>query len=157
MDERMRLVMAVEQAEECFAALCRRFNVSRKTGYKWLARYQTLGIEGLADLSRAPREHPQAVPDAVAEDCLAVRRQHPTWGPAKVRAYLERLVPSTSWPAASTIGTLFDREGLTVKRKFRRRSPPASRPFVRCGAANDVWCIDFKGWFLTGDGAAAGR
>jgi hypothetical protein len=47
---------------------------------------------------------------------------------------------------------LFDREGLTVKRKPRRRSPPSSAPFSHCEAANDVWCIDFKGWFLTGDG-----
>jgi putative transposase len=54
---------------------------------------------------------------------------------------------------ASTIGSLFDREGLTVKRRLRRRGPPSSQPFAQCGAANDVWCIDFKGWFLTGDGA----
>jgi transposase InsO family protein len=70
----------------------------------------------------------------------------------KVRAYLARRDPQTAWPAASTIGELFDREGLTVKRKLRRRSPPSSAPFAHCGAANDVWCIDFKGWFLTGDG-----
>jgi transposase InsO family protein len=70
----------------------------------------------------------------------------------KVRAYLERGAPKTDWPVASTIGELFDREGLTVKRRLRRRSPPSSAPFAHCGAANDVWCIDFKGWFLTGDG-----
>ncbi len=52
----------------------------------------------------------------------------------------------------STTGALFDREGLTVKRRLRRRSPPSSAPFAQCGAANDVWCIDFKGWFVTGDG-----
>ena len=71
----------------------------------------------------------------------------------KVRAWLERRVPQTEWPAASTIGSLFDREGLTIKRCRRRRGPPSSAPFAHCGAANDVWCIDFKGWFLTGDGA----
>ena len=71
----------------------------------------------------------------------------------KVRAFLERQAPALDWPAASTIGLLFDREGLTVKRKLRRRSPPSSAPFAHCGAANDVWCIDFKGWFMTGDGA----
>jgi transposase InsO family protein len=70
----------------------------------------------------------------------------------KVRAWLERKAPATEWPAASTIGGLFDREGLTVKRKLRRRSPPSSAPFAECTAANDVWCIDFKGWFMTGDG-----
>ena len=82
-----------------------------------------------------------------------MRRAHPTWGPLKARAFLERRGPGIAWPAASTIGLLFDREGLTVKRKLRRRSPPSSAPFAHCGAANDVWCIDFKGWFLTGEGA----
>jgi len=68
-------------------------------------------------------------------------------------AFPKRLAAGIDWPVASTIGELFDREGLTVKRKLRRRSPPSSAPFAHCGAANDVWCIDFKGWFLTGDGA----
>ena len=151
-DERMRFVLAVEAGEESMAALCRRFGVSRRIGYKWLGRYRAAGVAGLVDRSRAPLCHPQAVPTAIAERCLAVRRAHPTWGPVKVRAWLERQQPEVGWPVASTIGALFDREGLTVKRRRRRRVPPASAPFAACGAANDVWCIDFKGWFLTGDG-----
>ena len=151
-DERMRFVIAAEKHEEPFAAVCRRFGVSRRVGYKWLARYQEAGVEGLQDRSRAPLHHPQAIADDLVERCLAVRRAHPSWGPLKVRAYLERRAPARDWPAASTIGAMFDREGLTVKRKLRRRSPPSSAPFAHCGAANDVWCIDFKGWFLTGDG-----
>jgi putative transposase len=152
-DQRMRFVFAVERREESFSSLCRRFGVSRKTGYKWLDRYREAGPEGLADHSRAPHEHPQAIPAEIIECCLEVRREHSTWGPVKVRAYLERLWPATKWPAASTIGALFDREGLTVARKFRRRSPPSSAPFSQCGGPNDVWCIDFKGWFLTGNGS----
>ncbi len=151
-DERMRFVIAAEKHEESFAAVCRRFGVSRRVGYKWLARYEEAGVAGLYDHSRAPLHHPQSIVDEIAERCLAVRRAHPSWGPVKVRAYLGRRAPATDWPAASTIGELFDREGLTVKRKLRRRSPPSSAPFAHCEAANDVWCIDFKGWFLTGDG-----
>jgi len=152
MDERMRFVMAIETQEEAFAAVCRRFEVSRKSGYKWIERYRAEGVVGLIDRSRAPLNHPQAMAAAIAERCLVVRRVHPSWGPAKVRAKLDRDAPEIAWPAASTIGELFDREGLTVKRRLRRRSPPSSAPFAHCGAANDVWCIDFKGWFLTGDG-----
>ena len=152
MDERMRFVLAVEREEESMAALCRRFGVSRKSGYKWLGRYREDGVAGLADRSRAPCHHPQEVSAELAERCLEVRRAHPTWGPVKVRAVLERRVPQTRWPAASTIGALFDREGLTVKRRLRRRAPPATAPFAACAGANDVWAIDFKGWFLTGDG-----
>ena len=151
-DERMRFVIAAEKREEPFAALCREFGVSRKTGYERLGRYRDAGVEGLLDRSRAPLNHPQAIAEEIAERCVAVRRAHPTWGPLKVRAFLERQArrpPDRSgWPAASTIGLLFDREGLTVKRKLRRRSPPSSAPFGHCGAANDVWCIDFKGWFF---------
>ena len=110
-------------------------------------------MEGLLDRSRAPLHHPEMTGDELAERCIEVRRAHPSWGPVKVRACLDRRAPRTNWPAASTIGTLFDREGLTVRRRLRRRSSPSSTPFAHCGAANDVWCIDFKGWFLTGDGA----
>src|ERR1700756_4582543 len=151
-DQRMRFVIAVEKRDESFAAICRQFGVSRRVGYKWLARFEEAGVEGLHDRSRAPLHHAHAIAEEIAEHCLAVRRAHPSWEPLKVRAFLERRAPAADWPAASTIGALFDREGLTVKRKLRRRSPPSSAPFAHCGAANDVWCIDFKGWFLTGDG-----
>jgi transposase InsO family protein len=152
-DERMRFVMAVESEDEPFAAVCRRFGVSRKTGYKWLERYEDVGLEGLLDRSRAPRHHPHAIPGEIAERCIAVRRAHPTWGPVKVREWLVRRAPHTRWPAVSTIGALLDREGLTVRRRLRRRSWPSTQPFAPCEASNDVWCIDFKGWFRTGDGA----
>lgn len=109
-------------------------------------------MAGLADRSRAPLHHPQAVAAEFAEACLDVRRAHPTWGPVKVRAWLERKRPGGApWPAASTIGGIFEREGLTVKRKLRRRGPPGG-PLFAADAANDVWTIDFKGWFRTGDG-----
>ena len=152
-DERMRLVLAVESEEEPFAAQCRRFAISRRVGYKWLKRYRAEGVSGLQDRSRAPLEPAHAVTAVIAERCLAVRWAHPTWGPVKVRAWLRRHEPALCWPAASTIGALFDRAGLTVKRRRRRRCPPRTAPFAACGAANDVWCIDFKGWFLTGDGS----
>ncbi len=153
MEERVRFVMAAVENAEPFAALCRRFGVSRKTGYKWLGRYDDEGVGGLKDRSRAPLHHPGALAAEIAEHCLKVRREHPTWGPVKVRSWLEQHAPRTQWPASSTIGELFDREGLTVRRRLRRRSPPSSAPFGQCAAANDVWCIDFKGWFVTGDGA----
>src|SRR5712671_849063 len=107
-DKRMRFVTGVEVSEETVTALCRRFGFSRKTGYKWLERYRSEGIEGLSDRSRAPREHRHAVTAALAERCLLVRRTHPTWGPVKVRAWLNRHDGAAAWPAASTIGVLFD-------------------------------------------------
>jgi transposase InsO family protein len=152
-NKRMRFVMAVEERAESFAAVCRRFGMSRRIGYKWLSRYEDAGVAGLVDRARAPHSHPQAMADEIAERCVAVRRAHPSWGPVKVRAFLVRRAPQLPWPVASSIGDLFDREGLTVKRRLRRRSPPSSAPFAGCTAANDVWCMDFKGWFRTGDGS----
>ena len=152
-DERMRFVMAIEAGEESFAATCRRFSVSRRVGYKWFARYRLDGVSGLSDRSRAPHRRVRSLSEEIAGACLSVRRAHPSWDPVKVRAWLQRRDPGVGWPAASTIGALFDREGLTVKRRLRRRVPPRTAPFAACAAANDVWCIDFKGWFRTGDGA----
>ena len=79
-EERMRFVMAIMEREEAFAAVCRQFGVSRKTGYKWLERYLEDGLEGLLDRSRAPLHHPQAMTREIAERCLEVRRGHPTPG-----------------------------------------------------------------------------
>ena len=65
MEERMRFVIAVEKQQESFAAVCRRFGVSRRTGYKWLGRYQDAGIDGLSNYSRAPHHHPHAIAEKV--------------------------------------------------------------------------------------------
>ena len=151
-DERMRFVLAVASGEESFSYWCRRFEISRKTGYKWLARYDEAGVSGLDDRSRRPHHCPHELEERLASACLAVRRRHPRWGPRKVRKRLLLDEPETAWPAASTIGVLFDREGLTVPRRRRRRVPAWTAPFAGTAAANDTWTIDFKGWFRSGDG-----
>lgn len=77
-EQRMRFVMVAAEGEETLAGLCRRFGVSRNTGYKWLEWYDEGGVENLEDRSRAPLSHPQALPAEAMERCLAVRRAHPT-------------------------------------------------------------------------------
>ena len=104
-EERMKFVLAVEAGEESISTLCLRAGVSRKTGYKWLERWRTLGAEGLFDRSRAPSCPGLAMDVSVARACLDVRREHPTWGPAKVKCWLERERPDFIWPAASSIGS----------------------------------------------------
>ncbi len=86
-DERMRFVVAAQKQEESFAAVCRRFGVSRRVGYKWLARFEEEGAAGLFDRPRVPLHRPQSIAEEVAERCLEVRRAHPTWGPVKVLAF----------------------------------------------------------------------
>lgn len=152
MDQRMSFVSACLESNESISELCRHFGISRTAGHKWLNRYKREGASGLLDRSRAPHSNPHAIDEDTIAAVVAVRHLYPTWGPRKVRAYLMDRHPEESWPAASTIGNLFDRAGLTRPRKLRRRTPPRSVPFRMVQAPNDTWCVDFKGWFLTGDG-----
>ena len=152
MDERFMFVADYQRGELSVSELCRQYGVSRRTGYKWIGRYEAEGPPGLRDRSHAAHDCPHRLGSSVTEELLTLRIAHPTWGPRKIRAYLENRSPERPWPAPSTIGDLLSARGLTVARKKRRRVP-ASAPFGSCVAANDVWTVDFKGWFRTGDGS----
>lgn len=151
-EERFKFIQEYRSEEESFAELCRRYGVSRKTGYKWLDRYEEKGIEGLQDQSRAAHTHSNEVIPDVADQVLELRRQHPLWGPLKLRARLVREAPEITWPAASTIGEMLKHAGLTVPRKHRPKATPSRSPLSHAEAANQVWCADFKGHFRCGDG-----
>jgi transposase InsO family protein len=89
----------------------------------------------------------------VSAALLGLRGLHPSWGPKKLRAYMAGKRPELVWPAASTIGDLLRREGLVEPRRRRRSLEGEPRqPFGEACEPNDVWGIDFKGWFRTGDG-----
>jgi putative transposase len=152
-EERFKFIQEHQSGDWSVAELCRRHGVSRKTGYKWLERYESEGLEGLRDQSRAPLHHPNEVLAEVAEAVQDLRRQHPLWGPEKLHARLQRDAPEIVWPAASTIGELLKRKGMTVPPKRHRRVAPSLNPLSQAAAANQVWCIDFKGWFRCGDGS----
>src|SRR6266851_9014528 len=102
MELRMRLVNALVAEEDSMTALCAEYGVSRKTGYKWLMRFRAQGPAGLAERSRAPQVVPWAVTQAQTEAIIAMRRQHPSWGPKKLRAKLLARAPAQHWPAQST-------------------------------------------------------
>ena len=135
-----------------FVEICRQFGISRKTGYKRVHRFESFGLDGLGDRSRAPLSRPSKTPSAVAERLVLERRNHPTWGPKKLVAWLRAAEPEGSWPAPSTAGEILDREGLVRHRKRRKHASPWSTPFAAADEPNNVWSIDFKGWFRTGDG-----
>ena len=155
MDQRERLVREALSGLYSMTELCERASISRKTGYKWLARYHEGGRPALADRSRAPQHCPHRVtPELVALLCAA-RRTHPDWGPRTLLGWLQRRHREiTVWPAASTAGDVLRRAGLVTPRRRRRRSvPPAAHHPATAGAPNDLWTADFKGEFRTGDGA----
>lgn len=154
MDERLRFVHDALSDRFTMSELCARYGISRRIGYKWLARYEVDGRRGLADRSRAPRCCPHKLGDAMVELLIRAREAHPYWGARKLLVVLARQHPRISeWPAPSTVADLLARRGLVQKRRRRRASthPGVVRPTT--AAPNDLWTADFKGQFRTGDGA----
>jgi transposase InsO family protein len=133
--------------------LCARYGVSRRIGYKWVARYEAEGRAGLRDRSHVPHHCPHKIQPAMEALLIAERIAHPHWGARKLLAVLARRHPRIHhWPAASTVADLLARRGLIQKRHPRRKPvhPGVVRPTT--GVPNDLWTADFKGQFRTGDG-----
>jgi transposase InsO family protein len=154
-EERMRFIVSCldQESDWPMSEVCRAFGISRKTGYKWLERYDSFGLEGLKDHSRAPKTQPHGVSAAMVERVLKLRRRHRFWGPRKLVAWLRREEPAIAWPAPSTTGEILKRHGLVRSRRRRRRAvPQGGTGLCQPAAANDQWSADFKGWFRTGDG-----
>jgi transposase InsO family protein len=120
--------------------LCRRYGISRKTGYKWVERYRAEGVAGLVERSRRPRTMPRLTADALTERVLALRDAHPTWGGRKLRRRLEDLGEPA--PAASTITAILRRAGRIDPAEAARHT--AWQRFEHA-APNDLWQMDFKG------------
>jgi len=151
MNERVKFIARYLENEEPFAVLCEEAGISRKTGYKWVERYEGGGVRALVDRSRAPRSHPQAVSAAVIDAILALRRRHPRWGPRKLLAVLRRREPDRLWPVPSTMGDILRQRGLVRPRRRRRYSAPYAERLREYAAPNAVWCADFKGHFPVAD------
>jgi len=153
MDERLRFVGEALADEESMTALCADYGISRTTGYKWVERYRALGPGGLEERSRAPHRPGLARPAAMVAAVLELKKRHRLYGPKKLRVMLQDEHPRWVVPAASTLGEWLRRADQVGARGRRRHCPPYAQPFSAVRAPNDVWSVDFKGWFRTGDGA----
>lgn len=149
MSQRQEFVMLANAADTNVSSLCARFGISRKTGYKWRSRFQVGNIQALADQSRCPHHSPRRTAASIEEHVLALRDEHPAWGGRKLRARLLALGYSNV-PAASTITAILHRhQRIAPEESLRHQS------FQRFEhpEPNDLWQMDFKGYFAT----AAGR
>jgi transposase InsO family protein len=150
--ERKRFVLEAQGGFFSHAELCRRYDISRKTGYKWLMRYEVDGPDGLVDRSHRPHSCPHVTDPEVLEAAFELRRRRPRWGADKVRARLLVLHPDWTIPSARVLHKFFHREGLVKKQpRSRRRSHPG-RPTAPFDRPNAIWSADFKGQFKTLDG-----
>lgn len=148
--QRYEFVLRALVEDANMSELCRTYGISRKTGYKWIKRFQEEGRAGLEDRSRRPK-CPRTISAATVAAIVAVRTVHAEWGPKKLldplsRRDIDRL------PSCSTIAKVLKSCNLVKPRKPKRSVPPPN-PFeaVTPKEPNDLWTIDFKGWWLTKD------
>ena len=151
--ERKRFMMEWLSGEFAMTELCQRHGISRKTGYKWVARYEREGPEGLEDRSTRPWSCPWGADPDLIEEAVRIRYSRPRpLGARKVRPRLVALYPDRTVPCERTLHRHFERRGLVQKRRRSRRRPHPGRPTAPFDAPNSVWSADFKGQFKTRDG-----
>jgi putative transposase len=151
MSLKMEFVERVAGGEK-IAPLCREFGISRTAGHKWWKRYQEQGYAGLEERSRRPKTSPLATAEELVLATLQARDAHPRWGPRKLYVLLRRRFGDQT-PAVRTIARILKRAN---KVRERRKRAPISvielAPTVKACAPNDVWTVDFKGWWRVLDG-----
>ena len=149
MDERLRFVARLLDGEK-MAALCREFDVSRKTGYKIFQRYKDCGLDGLTDRSRRPYRQANQLPFQIEKLIVQLKQERPSWGAPKIREKLRRLHSEIQTPAISTVHAVLDRHGLVSrgrKRRYKAQGTTLSKPLL----PNDLWCADYNGEFMLAD------
>jgi transposase InsO family protein len=149
--QRLLLINEYLQKETSMTDLCKKFGVSRKTAYKWVDRFKESGQEGLQNLSRAPHNANQRFTPEQIDIAIDLKHKHRNWGPKKVLARLEELYPQQDWPSPTRLYEIFKDYHLVTRKRVRARIP-ATAPLGTLTSCNDTWAVDFKGWFLTGDG-----
>lgn len=154
MDQKVLFIADFLRNAMTFSELCHRYGISRKTGYKWVARYEQLGIEGLQNRSSKPHRQPLRTPYTVRKAIVELRTKYQEpWGAKKIQATLKRDYPDWEIPSKTTIYNILNGEDLVQPQRRRKRVPVSVQPFAAVTKPNEVWSADFKGQFKTGNGA----
>jgi transposase-like protein len=150
-EQRKEFVKQARSGDQTFVALCKDYQISPKTGYKWMNRHAELGDGGLKDQSRRPHSQPGKTAYHLEQKILEIKREFKKLGPKKVLAKLEECYPEIDWPSDTTIGNILKKNGFVTPMKYRKRVPAKTAPLAHCNAPNDLWSVDFKGWWMTKD------
>lgn len=152
MSLKMEFIERARKPHANMSALCREFGISRETGYKWLRRFEKQGYDGLEELSRRPNKTPMSTAEEMVIATLEAREAHPRWGAKKLHIVLARRFGEAT-PSVATIARIMRRAGLVRRRsKYPRMSLPKASPNVVATRCNEVWTVDFKGWWRSRDG-----
>ena len=127
--------------------LADKYKLSRKTVHKWISRYDTLGVDGLKDQSRRPHHNAKQFSDEIVQLAISEKLKNIKRVPRKVRAQLMRANPKLRVPASSTMGLWFKKESLVRARPKTRWVAAYSKSLTVCTKPNQVWCVDYKGYF----------
>lgn len=149
MDLKVQLIGDWLRNEYSVSDLAVGYGISRKTVYKWIRRYEEQGARGLVERSCVPRRRPHALAEEVAEQIIAAKRAHPSFGPKKIMDLLRREHPDSPWPADSTAGEVLKAAGLVKKRRYKRPYPADPQPFELGESNNALWSVDYKGQYRT--------
>lgn len=152
MDLRTQFIADYLRGLATISELCCEYQISRKTAYKWIQRYDAEGAAGLVDRSRRPHHFPHATADELVQALLAKRQRHPRWGAKKLLKLLSQEQPDCHWPARSTACDILARHNLVQPARRRRAIGHPGKPATIITAPNQVWAADFKGQFKTRDG-----
>ncbi|MBK6922875.1 MAG: helix-turn-helix domain containing protein [Deltaproteobacteria bacterium] len=151
MNERRRFLADHASGHGTMVELCKRYGISRKTGYALVRRFALEGESAIEERSRAPKSCPHRTPDEL-EAMIVAERKARRWGARKLLRVLSDRHPSIVWPARSTVDGVLLRNGLVEPRRRRTRwDHPGSGP-ARASEPNEVRTTDFKGQFRTCDG-----
>lgn len=129
--------------------LCKQYGIGSTCAYKLINRFKNEGWNCLKERSRAPHNIPFKTPDSIEQAILDVKYERSHWGPKKILGHLEKDHQNITLPSRTTVENILKKHGLVAKRKLRRRLAETTRPLGECNYSNDVWCMDFKGWWLT--------
>jgi len=141
---RLNFVQEVVELRRSVASVCRKYGISRKTGHKWLKRYQASGVGDLEDHSRRPHHSPARTAASVEEEVLRIRDTF-GWGAPKIWAHLRNQGEARSQrtlPSERTIGLILGRHGRVTK-----EPPPGltTPQFFERSTPHELWQCDFKG------------
>lgn len=148
MSFRREVMVLADQPGAKVSQVCERFKISRKTFYKWRSRWKKAGESGLKNQSRRPHRSPNRTSSKAESQIVALRKKRSSWGARKLRRRLSDL-GQLGLPAPSTVHAILRRNGMIEPAESEKHQPWTR---FEHEAPNQLWQMDFKGWFVTDDG-----